>query len=407
MNAYIELYPGKGKLLHFLKLFGNMENSKKWEKFVRSGSYNRSLKKYSDITVPETFQNVHETETSTATSDPASYRNSSSQVDWRPAVPLAENDDEFSELEDVISQIHEDYYSPDNVADYSPDNDANYEYVEEDLSSFLQSWSLENKISHAALKPLLARLSQYDRTLPEDPRRLLITPRKPVAVVKIQGGQYWHQGLENCLRYCFTGLAAPRSISININIDGLPLFKNGTDQVWPILFNVHEEVSQKPMIIGIFHGKTKPKRVEEYLGPFVEEAVPILNSGIVINGHLLKVKIRAFVCDSPARAFIKGSVNFNAFHGCLKCTAVGERQHELHINVFPTTVAPKRTDIGFRNKAYDGHHQVYKVRENGKSRTVYVETPLLWLPMLDMVEDIIVRQLFLHDAKLPNKSEAW
>lgn len=86
---------------------------------------------------------------------------------------------------------------------------------------------------------------------------------------------------------------------------------------------------------------------------------------------------------------ISGTANFNAFHGCLKCTVVGERQNDLHINVFPTTAAPKRTDLEFRNKAYGAHHQVYKVLENGKSKKVYVETPLLRLP-LDIVEDVIV-----------------
>lgn len=86
---------------------------------------------------------------------------------------------------------------------------------------------------------------------------------------------------------------------------------------------------------------------------------------------------------------ISGTANFNAFHGCLKCTVVGERQNDLHINVFPTTAAPKRTYLEFRNKAYGAHHQVYKVLENGKSKKVYVETPLLRLP-LDIVEDVIV-----------------
>lgn len=76
--------------------------------------------------------------------------------------------------------------------------------------------------------------------------------------------------------------------------------------MWPILFNVLEEPQIKPMIIGIFHGKTKPKRVEDYLKPFVDEVLPILKEGIVINEHILYIKIRAFICDSPARAFIKG-----------------------------------------------------------------------------------------------------
>lgn len=95
-------------------------------------------------------------------------------------------------------------------------------------------------------------------------------------------------------------------MSINTNIDGLPLYKNGTDQIWPILCNVKENPDLKPMIIGIFHGKTKPKKVEEFLKPFVDELLPLLQTGIVINNHKITIKLRAFICDSPARAFIKG-----------------------------------------------------------------------------------------------------
>lgn len=111
----------------------------------------------------------------------------------------------------------------------------------------------------------------------------------------------------DCLVQAFYDLKQPRKISLNINIDGLPLYKNGTDQVWPILFNVFEEPAMKPMIIGIFHGKSKPTSVEMFLKPFADEAETILKSGILINSNLLTVKIRAFICDSPARAFIKGN----------------------------------------------------------------------------------------------------
>lgn len=84
-----------------------------------------------------------------------------------------------------------------------------------------------------------------------------------------------------------------------------------------------------------------------------------------------------------------GTANFNAFNGCLKCSIVGHHQKELHMNVFPTALASKRTDSGFRNRIYEGHHQTYKTRENGKIKMFFVETPLLQLP-IDIVEDIIV-----------------
>lgn len=105
---------------------------------------------------------------------------------------------------------------------------------------------------------------------------------------------------------CFANIRESISIAINLNVDGVNLYDNGTEQFWPILCNVHAMPNINPIIVGIFHGRHKPAKIEEFLGPFVDEAVPILKSGILINGYKLTVSIRAIICDSPARAFVKG-----------------------------------------------------------------------------------------------------
>lgn len=63
--------------------------------------------------------------------------------------------------------------------------------------------------------------------------------------------------------------------------------------------------SVKPMVIGIWYGRGKPI-LNEFLGPFVDELNYILTNGIKINAFDLKVSILYFICDSPARAFLKG-----------------------------------------------------------------------------------------------------
>ncbi|XP_055539699.1 uncharacterized protein LOC129726711 [Wyeomyia smithii] len=257
------------------------------------------------------------------------------------------------------------------------------------LGAFRKNWSINYNISQQALKPLLHKLISYDRTLPEDPKRFLRTPRTVANVIDIQGGQYWHQGLENCLRLAFPELAESLKISININIDGLPLYKNGTSQVWSILFNIHENTSMRPMIIGIFYGKGKPKKVEEFLAPFVTELTHVMTTGLQINGFKMTVHLRAFICDSPARAFVKGVVNFNSLHGRLKCCTIGQHSTLLRTNIFPQTLATRRTDAAFRTGQYDGHYNFYKTRENGKLSKTRIVSPLLELP-IDIIEDVIV-----------------
>lgn len=64
----------------------------------------------------------------------------------------------------------------------------------------------------------------------------------------------------------------------------------------------------QPMVVAIWFGSQKPSSLNEYLHPFVSELKEILTNGVTVNGHLITVLFHCCVCDSPARAFIKGIV---------------------------------------------------------------------------------------------------
>lgn len=151
------------------------------------------------------------------------------------------------------------------------------------------------------------------------------------------------------------------------------------------------------MIIGIYSGKTKPTDLNAFLTPFVNE-LDIMECGLPINGHKINVKLRCFICDSPARAFVKGMYTltyfnncflksdtnlfqftgvayFNAQNGCQKCTVSGEYSYVSHCNFFPQANNRKRTDLEFRNRTYGSHHKI--------------DSPLLRLP-IDMIADFPV-----------------
>lgn len=61
-----------------------------------------------------------------------------------------------------------------------------------------------------------------------------------------------------------------------------------------------------PMVIAIWCGNGKPTVLNEYLNPFVNELNEILLNSIFINDFQINVAVRCFICDTPARAFIKG-----------------------------------------------------------------------------------------------------
>lgn len=116
------------------------------------------------------------------------------------------------------------------------------------------------------------------------------------------------------------------------------------------------------MAISIWCGDSKPDNVNEFLLPFVNELNKILREGIRIQNHQIHVMIRCFACDSPARAFIKGTVNFNHKNGCQRCETTGKFYNPSHRMSFPRIGTP-RTNISFRERLQPDHHKAYSILE--------------------------------------------
>ncbi|XP_055525161.1 uncharacterized protein LOC129718406 isoform X2 [Wyeomyia smithii] len=258
-----------------------------------------------------------------------------------------------------------------------------------ETTNAIRSWACDFNITHRALKEILSiiRHDYGDKDLPMDPRTLIRTPQRTGMTFKsISGGQYWHQGLEICLKKSFEHLTEDIQIELNVNIDGLPIHRSSKYQFWPILCNVHQMPHIPPMTVGIFLGKIKPQNITEYLTPFVEELISVLSKGVKVNNHAVGVKIRCIVCDSPARAFIKGTTNFNGINGCLKCTIEGEYSYVSRTVTFPKLNCVLRTDEKFRRKEYGRHHKE--------------DSPLLKIPGLDMIKDFVDGEMELLVLKL-------
>lgn len=106
------------------------------------------------------------------------------------------------------------------------------------LSHILRSWAIEYHVKQRAVTKLLKILIAAGfHSLPNDSRALLSTPRS-VEIENRAGGRFWYNGLQNCLTKIFAKLAANLSIQINVNVDGLPLFKSSPIGFWPILADI-------------------------------------------------------------------------------------------------------------------------------------------------------------------------
>lgn len=63
----------------------------------------------------------------------------------------------------------------------------------------------------------------------------------------------------------------------------------------------------KPFIVGIWSGEGKPKYLSEFLNHLVDELNYFYQNGpITLNGHQISLKVRSFICDTPARCYLKG-----------------------------------------------------------------------------------------------------
>lgn len=308
----------------------------------------------------------------------------------------SENSNNKNQCSNISVDTHYSQQIDDDVNDYnfeseavnnsnSNNNDINkdiYKYIKNDLLenvtdnslqflSWFRRWAVKYNISHVALNELMAGIKPYCPQLPKDARTLLRTIRK----VNAEGEpkNYYHFGLRNCIenllsRQSFINLSI---IEVYINIDGLPLFKSSSSEVYPILCSIISNCSEVG-VVGIYNGNQKPPDANIFLQSFVKEARDLTINGIEIKGQIYPFKIRAFICDVPATSFIKYTKGHTGYNSCNKCTVKGEyfldRVCYPYFNYFHL-----RTDNEFRQKLDKHHH----------TGTSILET----IPNIDMVND--------------------
>ena len=86
----------------------------------------------------------------------------------------------------------------------------------------------------------------------------------------------------------------------------------------------------------MFCGSGKPP-IHKYLEEFVIEFNKLMNSGFHINLKCLPVFVQCFICDTPAKCFLKCVNAFNSREGCEKCIQTGQWAERM---VFSDTNSP-------------------------------------------------------------------
>ncbi|XP_024867765.1 uncharacterized protein LOC112452011, partial [Temnothorax curvispinosus] len=113
----------------------------------------------------------------------------------------------------------------------------------------------------------------------------------------------------------------PLVLGVDISIDGLPVSKSSFVDVWPILGRCTGLYDQRPIVIGLFCGSGKPKPLDSYLMDFIDELKVLQNDGIKCNNQVFRVFVHWFICDAPARAYlkcIKCHTGYNGYERCIQ-----------------------------------------------------------------------------------------
>lgn len=202
-------------------------------------------------------------------------------------------------------------------------------------------------------------------------------------------GEYWYYGLEKCIKDVLPSTCESDTLSLSFNIDGLPINRSSKQEFWPILCMTRtEDKEYEPQVVSVFSGVGKPP-LQEFLLPFVNEVNELLRNGVKSGDRKMSIKINNFVCDTPARCYIKNISYFNSYHGCSKCYVIGEYDKLGRHMFYPNAYAMLRTDSSFRSKSDPDHHKG--------------DTPLQELP-IDLISDFpIADRLHLIDLGIMKK----
>lgn len=216
----------------------------------------------------------------------------------------------------------------------------------------LANVALKHNMTDACLNDLSTLLRKWGFDMPNDARSILGTQRRAPLQ---QEGTFVHFGLESGIRQALGCGDIPPRLDLQASIDGLPLYKSSVTNFWPISCRVTNTENSGPFIVSVYCGRGKPPSLEDYLKQFIEELQHLIANGLHHKGRHVAIKLKAVICDAPARSFVKAVKGHNAHYGCERCTQRGT--YVDHRMTFPGTDSPRRSDASFRAQENAEHHR--------------------------------------------------
>lgn len=222
------------------------------------------------------------------------------------------------------------------------------------LRQKIKEWFIKNKPTRTTADDMLTILKEEGLDVPKC-IKTLVPNKEKIIIKKISPGFYSHFGIEKQIKALGHLISNVEEIIVDINIDGIPLFNSSRVQLYPILVNIVNVKNISIIPIGIYVGNSKPNDISLYLSDFVSEMKLINENGINIDKKRISFKIRAIICDAPAKAFVCGIVGHTSSHGCSKCVQIAKKVD--NVLTYSTELSELITNDDFRQRIYKSHHQ--------------------------------------------------
>ena len=293
-------------------------------------------------------------------------------------------DDDHDDSGDDWADVNSD--SP-ITSESNPEDDSDHsdEELQVSLPNRLATWVNDHQVKHNAVDGLLKILQVHGHPeLPSTARTLLQTS-KNVETSVVSGMEYIYLGVTEqvtkAYKICRANIVDDAdAINLALNIDGIPLHKDTSKSLWPILCSITNASPAYVFPLALTYGHSKPDNLD-FVIDTVRDLDVILINGLFVDGEHFQVNLKCIVCDAPAKAMVKGIKLYSGYNGCDKCDQHGEWKGRM---TYPETVNfQKRTNESFRAQANPGHHKT--------------DSPFTQLPM-DMVKGFPID--YMHQSCL-------
>ena len=189
------------------------------------------------------------------------------------------------------------------------------------LKSNLWKWMLQSQTSVSNMRKLLHILKPHVPNIPLDPETLSKSKCSFEILNLNENTQYSFWGFSSSLKYLASQGLLDENYKIIINIDGVPLFKSSSCCLWPILARTGKTT---PFVVALTVGNKKPPI--EFLNDMVDELAKLVNNPLEFDGVTYRLSLQniIFVCDNPAKSFIRQTKNHGGFFPCDVCIIEGD-----------------------------------------------------------------------------------